>query len=108
MTAETHACCSDPPGACWQREEVIDRLVRILIVGFERLDCLPFVALVGSRDIVGERLGAGEVVVAAWGGDDIPLTRDLPGEPSYRAGDCGSVLVGPNHIRDRNAVTGPW
>lgn len=37
MAAETHARGTDQACACWQTEEVIDGLVRVLVVGLESL-----------------------------------------------------------------------
>lgn len=48
---------------------------------------LPLVPLISARHIVGQRLRAGEVVVAAGRGDDVALAGDLSGESGYRTGD---------------------
>lgn len=55
-----------------------------------RITCLfdlPGIALVGAGNIVCQRLRAGEVMVGAWGGDNIALPGDLTGEAGDWAGD---------------------
>lgn len=47
----------------------------------------PLIALVGSGHIVRQRLRAGEVMVAAGGGDNVALACDLAGESGHGAGD---------------------
>lgn len=47
----------------------------------------PLVALVGAGHVVGQGLGAGKVMVAAGGGDDVALAGDLAGEAGDGAGD---------------------
>lgn len=48
---------------------------------------LPGVSLVGAGNIVCQRLRAGEVMVRAWGGDNVALSGDLTGETGDWAGD---------------------
>lgn len=48
---------------------------------------LPGVSLVGTGNIVCQRLRAGEVMVRARGGDNIALPGDLTGEAGDWAGD---------------------
>lgn len=60
---------------------------------------LPGVALVGAGDVVGQGLGAGEVVVGRRRGDDVALAGDLAGEAGDGASHCetavqSSVLLG--------------
>lgn len=52
-----------------------------------RLLDFPLVALVGAGHVVGQGLGAGKVMVAAGGGDDVALAGDLAGEAGDGAGD---------------------
>lgn len=49
----------------------------------------PFVAGICAGAVVGEGLGAGELVVGGWGGDDVALGSDLAGEAGDGAGYCG-------------------
>lgn len=50
---------------------------------------LPLVALVCAGAIVGEGLGAGELVVGGRRGDDVALAGYLAGEAGDGAGDYG-------------------
>lgn len=52
---------------------------------------LPLVPLIRSGDVIGKRLRASKVVVAAGSSDDVALASDLSGEASNRAGDCDDV-----------------
>lgn len=67
-------------------------------LGKTNLSNLPLVPLIGTRDIVGQRLRTSEVVVAAGRGNDVALAGDLPGESGYRTGDCETMLVCKNSI----------
>ena len=48
---------------------------------------LPGIALIGARNIISQCLRAGEIVVRAWGGDNVALAGDLAGEAGDWAGD---------------------
>lgn len=37
VTTETHASGANPACACWQAQEVVDGLVRVLVIGLESL-----------------------------------------------------------------------
>lgn len=63
VATEAHAGRADQARTCGQAEEVVDGPVRVLVVRLERLLDLPLVAHVGSRDVVGQRLRAGKVMV---------------------------------------------
>lgn len=80
-TGELHSL--DIPGCSW---------IFILIESTDLFD-LPLVALISTGDVVGQRLRASKVVVAAGGGDDVALAGDLAGESGYRTGDCAVMLV---------------
>lgn len=48
---------------------------------------LPGIALIGARNIISQCLRAGEIVVRAWGGDNVALAGDLAGKAGDWAGD---------------------
>ena len=110
MATQAHTRRADAPGAGWQGQEVVDRPARVLIVRVQSLHYLPLIALIGSGDIVGERLGAGEVVVAARGGDNIALTGDLASEAGNGAGHCLGVktLSALGGHQPLPAIKVPW
>lgn len=48
---------------------------------------LPLVTLVRSGPVIGKGVRAGEVMVGAWGGDDVSVAGDEAGESGDGAGD---------------------
>lgn len=91
MATQTHARRANAPSAGRQGQEVVDRPARVFIVRVQRLDYLPLIALIGAGNIVGERLGAGKVMIAARGGDDVALTGDLAGKTGNGTGHCSAA-----------------
>lgn len=49
---------------------------------------LPFIPLICPGSIVRQRLRPRKVMIAARGGDDVSLPRDLPSESGHRSGNC--------------------
>lgn len=57
---------------------------------------LPLVPLVRARHVVGQSLGASEVMIRAGGGDDVALAGDLAGEAGDGAGDLVNLAEEEN------------
>lgn len=114
MAAQAHARSANQARARRQSEQIVDGLVRVGVVRLEGLShiplrchqyacCpsfsnsttgwqtnllhLPLVPLVGAGHVVGQGVRAGEVVVAARGGNNVALAGNLAGEAGYGAGD---------------------
>lgn len=68
---------------------MIDTERCVLIVSRDFLLDFPFVAVVRTGSVVGERLRASELVVAGWCSDDVAVACYLAGKAGDWAGDCG-------------------
>ena len=66
--------------------EQVDAQRGVFVVSSELLLDFPGVACVSTRAIVGESLGASELVVGAGSGDDVAVGGDLAGKTLHRAG----------------------
>lgn len=88
MTPQAHPRRAHAAITRRQRQQVINRKGRVLIVGGEFLGDLPFVTGVGVFGVVLEGLGASEFVVAGGGCADVALPGDLAGESGDGAGHC--------------------
>ena len=76
------------------------------------LGYLPLIPLVGARDVICKRLGAGKVVIAAWCRDDVSMTSNLSGEPSNRASDFPFKINffsdGQDILTEESSSHSPW
>jgi hypothetical protein len=84
---------TDAPIAGLQAGEQVDAQRGVFVVCSELLLDFPGVAGVSARTIVGECLGASELVVRAGSRDDVAVRGDLTSEAFYWAGHW-TVLAG--------------
>lgn len=60
---------------------------------------LPLVPLVRPGNIISQRFRTGEIMIRTRGSDDVALSCDLAGEPSYGSSDLVD-LTEENHTRE--------